>query len=75
MTKPLNLLRQRYDVLGGSLELVLRTEHGVTADELDDFRAVAGAAENYAERRPPEDPRAKADRLAAQARAEEWRED
>jgi hypothetical protein len=75
MAQRLNQLAQQYEVYGGTLEIKLRTEHALTVEELEHFRPIAEAAESYAEQRPPESPGAKAERLAAQARAEEWRQE
>lgn len=72
-TKPANQLRQVYDIREGIIDLKIVTVRGLSGNELSDFRKVIDAVEEYVETHPPEPPAARAERLATEARDEEFR--
>lgn len=71
-TKPTNQLRQIYDVRGGVIDIKIVTETGLTVEEIEAFQGVIKAVEAYVDVCPPESPEVRAERLAAQARTEEF---
>ena len=71
-TKPTNQLRQIYDVRGGVIDIKIVTESGLSVEEIEAFEGVIKAVETYVDACPPEPAEVRAERLAAQARAEEF---
>lgn len=71
-TKPTNQLRQIYDARGGVIDIKIVTEAGLSAEEIEAFEGVIKAVETYVDACPPEPAEVRAERLAAQARAEEF---
>jgi hypothetical protein len=72
-TKPADQLRQVYDIREGVIDLKIVTARGLAGNELSDFRKIIDAVEKYVEVHPPEPPAGRAERLAAEARDEEFR--
>lgn len=71
-TKPMNQLRQIYDVRGGVLDIKIVTESSLSVEEMEAFGGVIKAVEAYVKACPPEPPEVRAERLAARARTEEF---
>lgn len=71
-SKPTNQLRQIYEVRGGVIDIRIVTETGLSVGDIEAFQGVVRAVEAYVEACPPESPEARAKRLSAQARAEEF---
>ncbi|HEX7244115.1 MAG TPA: hypothetical protein VF245_00945 [Solirubrobacterales bacterium] len=71
-TKPTNQLRQIYDVRGGAIDIKIVTESGLSVEEIEAFEGVIEVVERYVDACPPEPAEVRAERLAAQARAEEF---
>lgn len=73
-TKPTNQLRQIYDVRGGVIDIKIVTESGLSVEEIEAFEGVIKAVETYVDACPPEPAEVRAERLSAQARAEEFQD-
>jgi hypothetical protein len=73
-TKPTNQLRQIYDIRGGVIDIKIITESGLSVEGIEAFEGVIKAVEAYVDACPPEPAEVRAERLAAQARAEEFQD-
>lgn len=67
-----NQLRQIYDIRGGVIDIKIVTESGLSVEEMKAFEGVIKGVEAYVDTCPQEPAKVRAERLAAQARAEEF---
>lgn len=72
-TKPMNQLRQIYNVRGGVIDIKIVTESGLSVEEMEAFGGVIKAVEASVNA-CPEPPEVRAERLAARARTEEFQD-